>query len=344
MPRIPFAELVEFATRFLTAREVPADNAAYLAETVVTSHAFGGSPSHGLGALGFFDRAIGDRIDPWAEPVLVRDKGAAVLIDGHRTFGQLAMRLAVETCCRKVGEMGVVMAAIRRTAWVAGLGVYLLPIAEAGYLGQAWSQASSCKDCAPFGGLDGKFSTNPVAYAFPTGGAPMVADFSTASFSMGQVGRMRRAGRKAPEKLFLEADGTVTDDPDAMDRGGTMFHLGGAHYGYKGYAMSLWCEAMAAMAGGSSNNQDLPQQQNVNLTVIDPENFAGEAYFLQEMRRFVPHCKDSRLREGFDRIRLPGERGYEALAEARETGVAVGDDHVRMLRELSEKHGLSPLA
>jgi LDH2 family malate/lactate/ureidoglycolate dehydrogenase len=343
MVRIAWDRLVDFAAELLTRKGVGEENARYLADLAVRSHAFGSSPAHGLGVLSYYDSAVGEKIDPAAEPIVARDRAASVLIDGNRVFAQLAMRAAKEACAGKAREYGVAMAAIRNTGWIAALGVNLLSLAEQGLLAQAWAHHSGCKDCPPFGGLDGKFSTNPVALAFPAGPEAMVADFSTSAYSMGGIGRMIRAGRKAPEKLFIEPDGTLSDDPNVMERGGTMFHLGGAHFGYKGYALSLWCEATAALAGGSANNPDVPARQSLNLLVIDPESFAGADYFLAEMQRFVAHVKSGRVREGFDCIRLPGERAAQALREARRDGVPVSPDMIEQLNEIAARHDLEPL-
>jgi LDH2 family malate/lactate/ureidoglycolate dehydrogenase len=112
--------------------------------------------------------------------------------------------------------------------------------------------------------------------------------------------------------------------------------VGGLRFGHKGYALALWCEAMAALAGGRCNNPDLPQRQALALTVLDPAAYAGAEAYLAEMRRFVAWLKTSRRRPGCEQIRLPGERGFRALREARANGVPVEDRRLTSLHALAD--------
>ncbi len=339
MRRIPKDRLTEFGFRMLTGKGVSEGNARYIAEVIVQTEAFG-ITTHGLAQLGHLDRAIGTDIDPQAEPVVVKEKAATALIDGNGACGQLAMKLAREVGEGKARESGVAMVGVRNSFWIGALGIYLLPLAKRGLFAQLWAQTSTCKDCAPVGGIDAKFSTNPVAIAFPTGADPVMADFSTASVSMGKVSRMVRLGQRAEEPIFVDADGNLTDDPAVVRAGGSILFVGGKLLGHKGYALSLWCEALTAMSGGSANNPEAPTRQSFNLTVIDPEAFAGREYYDAEMRRFVAHMKASRRLPGVEGIRLPGERGFRCLREAEGEGVPVEDAMFDTLLAIAKRHGL----
>lgn len=343
MRLVPWDTLVTFGSRLLTAKGVGEPNARYIAKIAVETEAYGIS-THGLRMLSYCERMIGKEIEAKAEPVVVREKGASALIDGNRSFGQLAMRLAKEIAVRKAREQGVAMVAVRDSFWVGALAVYMIDLAEAGLMAQLWVQHSSGKDCAPFGGIDPRFSTNPVALTFPTQALPMVSDFSTSVIAMGKVGEMIREGEKADEQLFLDREGTLTDDPGVMREGGSMLFTGGATRGYRGYALSLWGEALTAAAGGRTNDPKAPPRQNFSLTVIDPEAFAGLESYLGEIQRLVAHVKSSRLRPGFTEIRLPGERGLKAMARARTKGVPVPDGTIDRLNELAQKNGVARLS
>ena len=339
MRRIPVDTLIEFAAEVLAAKGLPRGAARDVAQGIVETEAFGVT-THGLVQLSHLEGQLGDEIDPKAEPLVVKELAASVLIDGNRACGQLAMKLARELATEKARACGVAMAAVRNSYWIGALGVYLLPLAREGFFAQLWAQTSTCKDCAPVGGIDARFSTNPVALAFPTGADPMLADFSTAAVAMGKVGRMTRLGEKAREPIFRDAKGNLSDDPAVVRKGGSILFLGGTLLGHKGYALSLWCEALTAMAGGSCNNPEAPTRQSFNLTVIDPEAFGGRAYYDQEIARFVAHVKSSRRLPGVDAIRLPGERGFQALRQAEREGVPVDDATWKTLLGLAKKHQL----
>ena len=340
MRRIAKERLVEFGVRLLTGKGVPKDNARFIAEVIVQTEAFG-ITTHGLAQFGHLNRAIGTDIAPTAEPVIVNERPASALIDGNGACGQLAVRLAREIGEKKARECGVAMVGVRDSFWIGALGIYLLPLAKNGLFAQLWAQTSTCKDCAPVGGIDAKFSTNPVAIAFPTDADPVLADFSTASVSMGKVGRMVRLGQRAEEPIFMDADGTLTDDPTVVRKGGSILFVGGRLLGHKGYALSLWCEALTAMAGGSANNPEAPSRQSFNLTVTDPEAFAGREYYDGEIARFVAHVKASRCLPGVEAVRLPGERGFQSLHNAEAEGVPVEDVMFETLQKIAEEHGLT---
>ena len=339
MPKIAYQELVRFAREFLAAKGVPEAGARAIAEIVVTTEAFG-ITTHGLAFLPYVDGAIPDVVDPKAEPTVSSDRGATAVIEGGRCFAQLAMRLAADIALRKASTLGISMVSVKDTGWLAALGVQLLPIAERGMLAQVWAQTNTCKDCAPVGGIDARFSTNPLALAIPTAGDPIVADFSTTAISMGKTNLMAGRGEKAPERIFMDREGALSDDPRVVKEGGTILFTGGEHYGHKGYGLSLWCEALTAAGGGECNNPLSRTQQSFTLQVIDPAALGGREHYLAEIGRFVRHVKSSRPRPGVAAIRLPGERGLAALRRAKADGVNVEEAMLAKLDGLAAKVGI----
>lgn len=336
MQRVPVDELKRFGHELLTACGVPEAHAEAAVNVIVNTEAYG-VHTHGLKMFVYLDAKLGDLLDPAAAPTIVQEKPATALLDGNRCMGQLAVLRALDIGMTKARECGVAMVGVRNTGWIGALGPYLIGAVEKGFLAQLWAQTNTCKDCAPVGGIDPKFSTNPVALAFPTGGAPMIGDLSSASVSVGRLGQMLRAGAKAPEPIFMDADGHLTDDPAVFDDGGSILFLGGDAYGHKGYCLSLWCEAMSALAGGDCNNPDRPQRQTINLTVIDPEAFAGPDTMCRELDRFVAHVKDTRLRKGVEAVRIPGERGYAELQASHQNGVPVEEHLLDSLRDIADR-------
>ncbi len=334
--------LEDFSTALLTSKGVPEKNARYIAEMAVKTEAMG-ITTHGLSVLGYLDKQIPDVFLPRTEPEVVNEKGAVALIDGKNGFSQLALKKATEMAIEKAGEMGVAMIAIKNACWLGALGPYLEPIARSGFMAQLWGQSSQCSDCAPVGGIVPKFSTNPVALAFPTAGNPVIADISTAAVSMGAVMRMAKNNEKAADKIFMDQEGRATDDPHAMLDNGSIFFLGGPNYAHKGFGLSLWAEALAAMAGGSSNNPDLEQHQSLNLMVVDIDAFSGRDYFQQEITRFIAHMKNNRLRPGYDAVRLPGERAFTSLKRAQKEGLALDDIRLKELNAIAQQNGISLL-
>jgi LDH2 family malate/lactate/ureidoglycolate dehydrogenase len=342
MERYSWSRLREFGSQYLDAKGVLPEQAAEIAELAIQTEAMG-VETHGMALFPYFEKVIPEGLDPKALPEVVREKGATALVDGNSGFSQLSLLKARELGLEKVQKFGTAVIAGRNCSWLGALGHYLVPIAEQGYLAQLWAQTSACRDAAPFGGIDPRFSTNPVALAFPMHTGVSIADFSTTMVSMGRVGRMIAKRETASVDMFLDAEGRVSRDPDVVPKGGSILFLGGEETGHKGYAFSLFTEALAASAGGSANNPKAESRQTFTLMLIDPEAFGGADYYRQEMKRFVSHVKSSRVRPGWSEIRLPGERRMKLLAQAQAEGIGVDEGLITRLNELGQRYGLAPL-
>jgi L-lactate dehydrogenase len=342
MLRIPKHTLIGFGVHLLQGKAVPAHKAAYLAESAVFAEACG-LHTHGVAAFAHWDKYVGETIDPAAEPEVVRQMPGTALLDGRRGFGHWAAKRARDLALEKARNQGIAMVAVRNTSWLGALGPHILPIAQDGLFAQLWAQTSNCRDCAPWGGADGVFSTNPLALAFPTGERPMVSDFSSAAISYGRTKALIRGGQRAPENLYLDREGCPTDDPGVIEDGGTILFTGGQHSGYRGYALALWAEATALLAGAAHRTPDERLAQSFNLTVIDPPAFAGADAYRAEMRRLLDEIRRSRLRPGFEVIRLPGERAQQAAEQAQTHGVPVPEKLVERLNETADANGLPRL-
>ncbi|MBL8025451.1 MAG: Ldh family oxidoreductase [Fibrobacteres bacterium] len=339
MKRVPIKDLVRFGCRLLEKKGMPHSSAQLLAEFIVETEAFRAT-THGLGQLAYLVGSLGESLDPKKKVKVIRDKGAMVLLEGEKVPGILCMKELEVKLLKKVKSQGVAFGAVRGTTWVGSLGSHLVPYSKAGYLAMAWAQTSACKDCAPLGGIDARFSTNPIAVAFPTAKVPMLADFSTASYSMAAVRGMINRGEKSSIPRFIDSTGTPTCDPSVLDKGGSIMFTGLDLEGHKFYGLSLFIEAMTAMAGGSANHPDRPSRQSAMVMVLNPSFFGGATYYMKEIKRFVDHVKKARVRKGFDAIRLPGERGFAALNEAKKRGVPLDNSKLAMLEKMAKEYNI----
>jgi len=335
--------LVRFGVEFLKGKGVPEKNARTITDIAVKTQAMG-IHTHGMAVFPYFNQNIPDPIDPAAEPGIVRETGATAVIDGNYGFAQLALSLAKKVAVEKASKQGVAMVTVRKCCWFGALGPYLHSLTQRGYMAQLWAQTTTCRDAAPYGGIDAKFSTNPIAMAFPTKGDPVVSDFSTTTISMGKLKRMVQSGQQAPEPIFLDAEGHLSTEPKVALEGGSVLFIGGAHYGYKGYGLSLWAEGIAALAGGECNNPETKTSQSASLTVIDPGAFAGTDHYYTEIERFKSHMLNNRVRPGFDSIRLPGQRIVHNLRESEQGGIPVEKQLLETLNGLAEKLNIAPIS
>ncbi|MDX1682023.1 MAG: Ldh family oxidoreductase [Phycisphaeraceae bacterium] len=333
----------QFARRALTAIGFSDEDAAWIGDHATRTEAMGVT-THGLYQVLHLDKAIDrDAIDPTAAATIAQDHGSAIRIDQPELAGQLALRAAMQLAAERVGHHGIFFAALGNSHWVGGLGTWLIDLADRGYLARLEAQNCAVQDSPPHGSYDARFSTNPIGLAIPTDGDPIVADFCTSTIAMGRVRQLISRDEKADVPRFFNKEGQLTDDPTVVKDGGCMELLGGKRDGHKGYALTLWNEAMAALAGGWTNHPDHPSRQNLTLTVIDPESFAGADHFRSEMRSLIDQIHAARPLPNVDRIRLPGEGAYERWRQAQAEGIDLSDKRQK-LDDLAERLKIPPLS
>jgi len=335
MNRIAIEELEAFAARFLVKRGVAQVDAEYIGRVAAWTEAFRQS-THGIEQLAVLHRRLGQSAHPGVKPVLIRESAASAAYTGHDCIGQLAMRFAIEVAVGKARKCGSATVTMVNTEWIAAMSPYVVWLAEDGFVSIIWCQSDRGHACAPLGGLDTRFSTNPVAYGIPMEGEPVVADFSTTTMSNGTVRMMRERGEVCSVPRFLDKDGNVSKDPGVIKHGGTMMFMGAEADAHKGYALSILNEALAFMGGATREGDRLPWFQSFTLMVMDPEAFGGREQLIASMQGFSRHLKSSRLRPGFDRIRMPGEGGFGMLREARKNGIPLDEGKLGMLGKMAE--------
>lgn len=341
--RISMQALIDFGVSFLTKRGVPDEAALEVSRVAVESEAFRQS-SHGLAQFTVADRELGISIDATRIPIVKKQIGcSSAIIDGYRCLSPLSMRLARNTAMDFARQTGIGFVSIPATSWIGALSTHILPVAEAGMLVQLWAQNNTCKDSAPLGGCDPRFSTNPIAIGFPADGAQVIADFSTSTMAMGMARILIDNKQKCDTPRFLDKDGVPTNDPSVMDNDGTLMFMGGDVDGHKGYALSLFNEALTVLGGGSAHNLEAEPQQSCAMLVLNPESFCGKKYFDKEMKRFMKHVKSSRLSPGNNAIRLPGERGIKALEACRKNGIPLDESKLGLLRQIALNNGIEPI-
>jgi LDH2 family malate/lactate/ureidoglycolate dehydrogenase len=337
--RISIEELESFGAKFLAKRGVAADDATYIAHIAAWTEAFRQS-THGIEQLTTLSKRLGQSADPRAKPVLVRESEASAAYTGHNCIGQLAMRLAIDVAMAKAAKCGTATVTVANTEWVAALAVYLVPLARKGLVSMLWCQSDRGHACAPLGGLDARFSTNPMALAIPTEGDPIVADFSAATMSNGAARVMRDKGQVCDVPRFLDKEGNVSNDPAVIKDGGTMMFMGAEADGHKGYALSIFNEALAFMGGAERKGDKSPWFQSFTVMVTDPDVFAGRDNLRRRMEEFAAYLKTSRPRPGCGKIRMPGEGGFRLLADSQRNGIPLPAEKLEMLRQIADENGM----
>ena len=323
------AELETLVVRALTRHGTSEANARLVAGALVAAER-DGQKGHGLSRVSSYcAQAASGKVDGGATPSVERVASAALRVDAKNGFAYPALALAVAELAKLARETGLAAAAVHHSHHCGVAGFPVERLAEQGLIGLML--ANSPKAIAPWGGRDGVFGTNPIAFAAPRAEAPpLVIDLSLSKVARGKVMAAAKAGEAIPEGWALDSQGRATNDPQAALEG-TMVPLGDA----KGAALALMVEILAASLTGAHHGFEASSFFNAEgpapavgqlLIAIDPGPLSAGS-FAARLEILIAAI------EGQEGTRLPGNRRLAARAAAQD-GIAVPQplfDEVRAL-------------
>lgn len=332
-----------FAASVFSAIGSPRGEAALIASELVRAERMG-LRSHGLMRLTEYVRAAksGTAI-PGAE-IRVEETGpATLLVHGGRNFGQVVGARAADAVARQASVMGSSTAVIRESHHVGRLGALVERLALEGLVGIAMATVRPLGHfMVPWGGSEGRLGTNPLAYAVPTTGDPILADFATSVVPEGVVRLARDRGDRLVPGAIVDARGQPTDDPGALytePRGG-LLPFGGP-VGHKGYALAVLAELLAGTLGGYRADDESRPSNGVWLHAVDPAAFMDAFEFRRLASGLRDYLKSSPPAPGVSRVLVPGEREYEQLGRP---GLIVDSDTAKRLGVLADELGVPRVA
>ena len=308
--RIDPVELTTRVCELFTARGASGHNAAAVAAHLVESEQLH-LPSHGMIRVRqYLNEIENGLLDAAAVPVSTADSETVHRVDGRLGFGQVAGLSAVEIARDVAERYGMAFVSVRNVQHTGRLGAYTEPLAAAGMVAMAFGAgAPRFHRVVPFGGKDGRMSTNPIAWAAPMPDGVMSADFSTSAVPEGKIRVLQAAGKPAPAGTICDADGLPTTDP-ALFYGqpggspapGFLLPLGGAEFGHKGYALGLLSECMATILSG--DRTDVAAGRANNLAVLAVR---GDGQLPDRVGALADHVRSARPVDPARPVMIPGQ-------------------------------------
>jgi hydroxycarboxylate dehydrogenase B len=303
------------------------EEAALVAEQLVEAN-LTGHDSHGVGLVPFYveARATGALV-PNRHAELVSDRGAVLVVEGRRGYGQVIGHEAMQLAMARAAAQGVALMAIRNSFHLGRIGHWAEQGAERGFASIHFVNGVDHPPLqAPFGSAEARLSTNPFCAAVPgPDGAMVVLDMATSKIALGKARVATNKGVPAPEGSLLDARGQPTRDAAVMfeDPKGALVAMGE----HKGSGLAVLCEFLAgALTGGWTVQPEHPMAggtvNNMLSVVIDPDALGGREQLWREGAALIAYLKSARPREGFAEVLLPGEpeqrRRRQRLAEGIE--------------------------
>ncbi|MBC9209087.1 malate/lactate/ureidoglycolate dehydrogenase [Roseomonas aerophila] len=314
------AALEEMIRGIFSAIGCDADEAQTIANHLVESN-LAGHDSHGVVRVPrYVDWHKAGYLVVGRTPEVVTDGGAFLLLDAGHGFGQSVTKKAVALGIERAQQHGAAVVALRNTGHCGRIGTYAEQAIAAGLLSIHFVNVAGSVLVAPFGGVDRRFSTAPIAIGMPLEGRPVVLDFATSLVAEGKVLVASNGGKDLPAGALIEPDGSYSSDPHTLygDYAAVGPRIPGNGPGairafgdHKGSGLALMCELLAGAftAGGCAG----PTKTRGCITngllsiYLSPAHFGTEAEFQRMGREYVDWVAASRPIDPAAGVLLPGE-------------------------------------
>ena len=328
MPRFSPDALAGIGRQIFTALGCSKADAAVVTDHLVESSLFG-HDSHGtLRFYEYIDYIREGHWDPTGEPKIVVERACTAVVDGGGAMGQVGGDFATRLAVEKARQHGVATVTLRNTCHVGRCGAYPLKAARDGVIALAFVNAGALgRQIAPYGGLDGRLSTNPIAFAAPRReGDPIMVDMATSTTAEGKIRIYRNRGQAIPQGWLTDRTGRSSTDPsDYLNRvGGAILPLGGVS-AHKGYCLSMIVEILGgALSGeGCAGGETIMKSNGFMITAFHVEHFVDLEEYFDDLEGLINHVMSSRIDPEIGEIQLPGEPEFRSARQLRAEGIQI---------------------
>jgi uncharacterized oxidoreductase len=330
MPILTAEQLQSITTKIFDGLGSPHEESAWVAETLVRANLVG-HDSHGVVRISqYVNHVRSGEIKPGAQMAVETETPTMAVLNANLGWGQVAARKAMQIAIEKAAQYSLGAVVVQNCPHVGRLGEYVEMAARQQMIGLAVVNSHGGSTAvAPWGGIDSRFTPNPIAFAAPSGlEVPILMDITTSSLPEGKVRIARHRGQQIPPDCMIDADGNPSTDPAAFygPPPGALLPLGGV-MGHKGYGLLVMTEIMAGILSGAGASSEPTETKGNGLFVqaIDIQAFTPVDKFQERVRNLVGFTKTSRLRPGFDEILLPGEPEHRSAQKRLREGIQVED-------------------
>ncbi len=280
------------------------------------------------------------------------------VVDGNYGFGQTIGPLAVDLGIDKARKTGMAAIALRRSGHIGRIGDWAERAAAQGLLSIHFVNVAQGELVAPYGGVDRRFSTNPICIGVPTlGDEPMLLlDFATSLVAEGKVLVASNGGKPVPPDALISPDGVRSNNPELLygaplvqsgprdaAQGDGALRAFGEH---KGSGLAFMCEILAGVLTGGETSGPIPGGKRGRISngmfslYLDPAHF-GARDFAERAADYARYVKASRPEIVGAEVLVPGEAEVRTRATRLAHGVPLQADTWAALLALGRELGVS---
>jgi LDH2 family malate/lactate/ureidoglycolate dehydrogenase len=283
-----------------------------------------GIESHGVSNMlrRYVDAFGKGEINPTPNPVIIREKGAAVTLDSDRGHGLVVGPYAMNIAIERAKEHGIGAVAVINGRHFGACAYHAELALAYDMIGLAMTTGGL--QVAPVHGAEPKVGLNPLGVAIPTQDEPpFIFDAAMSSVAGNKIALARRLGVDVMPGWIAEKDGTpimeerpVPDEYLILPTGGTREI--GAH---KGYSMAVMIEVLCGILGGVGGGPFRTDGASHHFLAYDVSAFSDVPAFKRRVDMYLKDLRESKPAAGHDRVMYAGLPEYEEKIEREEKGI-----------------------
>ena len=298
------------------------------------------------------------KVKPGQALTVVHETPTQATLDGNYGFGQTIGPLAVDFGIAKAKQAGMAAIALRNSGHIGRIGDWGERAAEAGLISIHFVNVQAGELVAPYGGVDRRFSTNPICIGVPTDKGPIILDFATSLVAEGKVLVASNGGKPVPHGALIEPSGQLSSDPRTLYGPIEGTHIRNSANGegalrafgdHKGSGLAFMCELLAGCLTGGGTSGPIPGGKrgriaNGMLSIyLSPGSF-GTSGFSDAVHDYARYVKASRPAEAGTEVLIPGEPETRTREERRRNGIPLQVETWAAICDTARSLGLNPPA
>jgi len=337
-------DLKQYTHKIFAAAGCSEEEAARVAEHLVEANLVG-HDSHGVIRIARYIEWIQEgKVLANQQVKVILENDMLAVLDGQFGLGQSIGEQAVRIGLDKCSTQGISIVGLRDAGHLGRIGDWPLMAAKENKISIHFVNTSGAGILvAPFGGVDRRLSANPFAVGVPRKNQePIILDISACMMAEGKIRVALHQGKLLPDGCIIDAQGQPANDPKAFydDPPGSILSIAG----HKGYGLALVTEMLAGAltGGGCSNVKNKDRLANGMLSIyIDPEKFAEDQPYHDEINRYVDYVKSSQTITPDGTIYMPGEIEAANRADRATNGIDVADTTWQQIYDTAQSLGVS---
>lgn len=307
--------------------KVEPDSITHVVDSVVSA-SLKGIDTHGLALFPHYVEGFQKgRLNRRPQFRIVKDNGAAKLMDADGAVGHHAGMFAMDFCIDMASKVGTGTVAVRNSSHFGAASYFTEYAAKHGMIAFAFTNTNSLVKA--HNAVEPYFGTNPICFSCPIEGEePLNLDMATSVISWNYVRNHKGTKEPLEDGVAYDENGKFTTDPFAAK---CVRPIGD----YKGFGLGMMVEILCSVLSGSDFGHDLMPMFGSDMSkkrgishcfqAIDIRKFTNLKNFSARMKELVYVLRNMKPLEGQE-VMVPGDPEKRTMKERLSSGIPMVDN------------------